>query len=387
MKRFFLIAAAAVLSLAMLAGCAKNAPADPDATQETVSADLNSEETWNAVVATCGDHVMTNTDLSYYYWSGYAAFLNYYDVNVQNVLDLYTPLGEQMYNDTMTWEDFFVDNAITAFRQYSAISDLAAEKNFTLSESNQTMLDNLEEELTKSAEEMGFTTAAEYLQTNYGPGASVETYAAYMRTYMTVLEYMTQAQSEITFTDDEIVANFEKNKDAYAEVGVEQDDRNMVSLRYLSLFEYDQEWEDSNGNVITTAQEIFDTMLDEWEAAEDHSEEAFMALGEKWVNYGVQQNFIEQMSPGGGNEQEIEAWSFDEHRQPGDYYALASDAGYFMLYFVGTCDHPFWFEQSRYDMQYEAFSAVIDERINSMSFETHLEQVVISEIADMYAAD
>ena len=373
MKRSILILTALLLSLSILCGCAKNG-------EEAQSG----KDEWDTVVARCGDHELTNATLSYYFWSGYGAFLNYYDSSSQTILDLYTPLDEQQYSEDMTWEDYFVDNAMTAFRQYSAICDLAAEKGFTLSDANRAMLENLEQELQTTAEEMGFETALEYLQTNYGPGASMDSYRDYMEDYMTVVEYVTQAQAESSFTDAEIEANFDDNSASYEEKGIKKDSRNMVSLRYLTLFEYDNAWENSAGETISSAGDVFDKLLEEWETSDDHSEDAFMALGEKWATYGVQQNYVEQMAPDSGNEPQIETWAFDATRKPGDFYALASNSGYFLLYFVGTCDHPYWYEQSLYDLRYTAFSKIVDDRINSMEFSMEPEKITISKSMDMY---
>lgn len=375
MKRSLLMMIALVLCLSILAGCAKHGEDSQPG-----------QEVWDVVVAQCGDHKLTNATLSYYFWSGYGAFLDYYDSNAQSILDLYTPLSEQQYTDDMTWEDYFVDNALTAFRQYSAICDLAEEKGFTLSQSNAAMLENLESELQATAEEMGFQSALEYLQTNYGPGASMESYREYMKDYLTVYEYVAKAQGEYQFSDAEVEANYDDNAASYAELGIEKDDRNMVSLRYLTLFEYDNAWEDANGETISSAGDVFDSLLEDWETSEDHSEAAFMQLGEVWSNYGVQQNYIERMGPNSGNEEQIEEWAFDEERQPGDYYALASNYGYFLLYFVKTCDTPYWYEQSLYDLQYTAFSQTINDRINSMDFSMNAEEIVIAESQDMYEA-
>lgn len=369
---------ALLLCVALLVGCTPEQQTNPEENQVK-------DEEWGEVVAQCGDHTLTNATLSYYFWSGYAAFLNYYDSNAQVYLDLYTPLNEQQYSDDMTWEDYFINNALTAFRQYSAVCDLAQERGYTLSEENAKLLENLEEELLATAQEMGFSTAEEYLQTNYGPGATVDSYRDYMADYLMVREYIAAAQGEYTFTDEEIEANYDQNADSYAQQGIEKEDQVMASVRYLALFEYDEPLEtEALGTV--TAGEIFDDLMTEWEDSDDHSEEAFMKLGEKWSNYGVVQNYVEQMRPGGGNVEDIEEWVFDEERAPGDDLALQSDYGYFLVYYVKACEHPYWFEQSLYDLRYGAFSSVVNEKIESLEFSFDADKIVIAQSQDLYAS-
>ncbi len=369
-----------LLCMTLLVGCASEESAQTDPQQDQVDA-----KAWETVVAQCGEHSLTNATLSYYFWSGYAAFLNYYDSSAQVYLDLYKPLNEQQYSDDMTWEDYFINNALTAFRQYSAVCDLAQERGYTLSEANAKLLENLEQELLATAQEMGFESAQDYLQTNYGPGATVENYRAYMADYLMVREYIAAAQQEYNFTEQQIEENYDQNASSYAERGVEKEDQVMASVRYLALFSYDQPLEtEALGTV--TAGEVFEMLMTQWEESEDHSEEAFMKLGEEWSNYGVVQNYVEQMRPNGGNVEEIEDWVFDQERKAGDYLALESDHGYFLVYYSKPCDHPYWYEQSLYDLQYSAFSAIVNEKIESMDFSFEADQIVIAQSQDLYAA-
>ena len=59
-----------------------------------------------AAVVTCGDFVLTNRDLSYYYWSEYFYFVNAVGENLAG-FDASAPPDAQMYDDTRTWQDFF----------------------------------------------------------------------------------------------------------------------------------------------------------------------------------------------------------------------------------------------------------------------------------------
>ena len=289
MRRFgnlFKTCLAIVLCMAILSGCGAKPAADttpaPEAESETETVTEVTEEDWNKIVAQFGNHTLTCAGFSYFYWASYTSFLNYHGADAKNYLDLYTPLDQQMYSEDLTWEEYFINDALMAYKQYCTLNDLAAAEGFELSEDAQRTLENLPEELLKTAQAMGFETVEEYLQANYGGGATVENYSDYLKHHFVVQEYTAKLQESFDFSDEEIEKYYDEHAEQYEQAGVTKEDVKMAQLRYIMILPADDSEES-----YSAIDKAFNEMLEDWELWEDKSEEGFMAFGEKMEREGL----------------------------------------------------------------------------------------------------
>ena len=387
MRRFgnlFKTCLALVLCMAILAGCGAKPPAaaepapESETGVETVS-DLT-EEDWNKIVAQFGNHTLTSAGFSYFYWASYTSFLNYHGSDAKNYLDLYTPLSQQMYSEDLTWEEYFINDALMAYKQYCVLNDLAAAEGFELSEEAQKTLEELPDELLKTAQAMGFETVEEYLQANYGGGATLENYTDYLKHHFIVQQYTSKLQESFTFTDEEIEQYYDDHADEYAENGVTKEDVKMAKLRYIMILPADDSEE--SYNAIDTA---FNEMLEDWELWEDKSEEGFMSFGEKWSEKGFAQDYLDAVAPGTVYFSFFDDWVFHEPRTAGDTRTWVMQSGDYLFYYVGQRDEVYWRSQTRYDMCRDAFTTFLLQQISNYSFTVQAENIVISEAADLYS--
>ena len=367
------------MCLAVFTACGSKT-AEPEAPAEPAEEESGAtSEEWNRTVATFGDHTLTSAMFSYFYWASYTSFLNYYGSDAQNILDLYTPLSEQMYSEDLTWQDYFIENAFMAYRQYCALNDMAEADGFELSETAQNTLANAENELQGVAETMGFETVEEYLVANYGGGSTFENYMEYIHDHFVVQEYTAQLQNSFAYTDEEVEAFFDEHAAEYAEKGVEKIDVNMAKLRYLMILPADDSEE--SYTAIDTA---FDEMLADWETWEDKSEEGFMSFGEKWSEQGFAQDYLDAVAPGTIDFSYFDDWTFGEPRTLGDIRTYYRQSGDYMFFYVGQTDEVYWRSQARYDMSYDAFTSFMLEKIDTYEFETFPENIIIAQSADLY---
>lgn len=370
----FKICLALLLCVAMLAGCAPK-PADAPDPEPGVVTDVD----WNAIVAQFGNHTLTSAGFSYFYWASYTSFLNYHGADAQNILDLYTPLDQQMYTEDLTWQDYFINDALMAYRQYCVLNDLAAADGFELSETAQNALANGEEELRETANLMGFETAEEYLQANYGPGASLESYLDYVEHHFVVQEYTSVLQDSFTFTDEEVERFYDEHAEQYVQNGVLKDDTKMARLRYLMVLPEDDS--DESYDAIDTA---FREMLEDWELWEDKSEEGFMSFGEKWSEKGFAQDYLDAVAPGTIYFSYFDAWCFEEPRALGDTRTWLMESGDYLFFYVKQLDDIYWRSQTRYDMSRDAFTTFLLSQISAYAWTIYAENIVISEADDLY---
>jgi len=371
------------LCLALFTACGEptvTQPEEPAANStDTEDTQTFTDEDWNQIVAEFGEHSLTSAMFSYFYWASFTSFLNYYGSDAQNILDLYTPLDEQMYSEELTWQDYFIDNAMMAYRQYCVLNDMAKEDGFALSETAQNTLANAEEELLTTAQGMGFETVEEYLQANYGSGANMDNYKEYLHDHFVVQEYTARLQNSFDYTDEEVEAYYDENAEEYEANGIEKIDVNMAQLRYLMILPADDSEESYN-----TMDATFDEMLADWEQWEDKSEEGFMAFGEKWSDEGFAQDYLDAVAPNTIYFSYFDDWVFDEPRTLGDTRTYYMESGDYMFYYIGQTDEVYWRSQASYDMSYDAFTAFILEKISGYEFTTYPENIIIAQSDDLY---
>ena len=140
-----------------------------------------------------GDATLTNGLLQIFYWRSYYDFLNNYNNYIAYIgLDTTKPLGEQtcgMSSTPMTWEQFFLDNAIQTWAQYQSIRNEALAAGYTTSADAQAQIDSGAELLETSAQQYGFDSVQAMLEADFGAGVTAETYGAYLELYMSSMDY------------------------------------------------------------------------------------------------------------------------------------------------------------------------------------------------------
>ena len=106
--------------------------------------------TADTVVATIGEHTLTNSQLQVYYWMEVQNFLNTYgNYAAYFGMDYTQPLDTQRcsYDETLTWQQFFLQTALTNWNQVQAMNLMAKEAGLNLSAEDQAYLDGLDDYL------------------------------------------------------------------------------------------------------------------------------------------------------------------------------------------------------------------------------------------------
>ena len=174
----------------------------------------------NAVVV---DGEKLNTvELNYFYKDYIYAFSDQYSdygnyaytyLQLYTGLDVTKPLDEQVYNNTTgeTWADYFVkaaqDNAKWTFGMYNK----AVRENFTLTDTEEKSLAQMEENLDTIAAYYGYSNAKQYLRAYYGPGSTVKSYMQYKRIETIANSYAAAYYNGLEFKDADY-REYEKDK-------------------------------------------------------------------------------------------------------------------------------------------------------------------------------
>ena len=248
-----------------------------------------SEQTAEWVVATMGDYELTNRRLQVFFWMQVYDLMEYYTEQYGDYaayylnLDPSKPLSEQVYDKEtgMTWEQFFLEEALFTWHRYQALTDEAQKAGYQMPEEYQKEFEGLYASMEESAKKSLFPTVDDMLQADLGKTVTFEDYRYYMELYYTANLYFTDVTSKLTFTDAELDTYFEENKEMLSEYGIAKDDDKLVDYRKILVKPVSSKDEDGKSVITeqawadcqTKAQEILNT----WQSGEK-TEDSFGKL-------------------------------------------------------------------------------------------------------------
>ena len=331
----------------------------------TVEADALTEDVLNREIAVCGDDHLTNRELPYYYWQQYYTLMNNYGSYASYFIDTSTPFDQQMcmFDDTRTWQQYFLQAAITNYENVTAIWQEARLAGFQLSQEDQDYLDELDGQITVAAASYSYGSADEYLQMAYGPAATLTSYHAFVERQITASAYLQVLVDEKPYTEDDISKYYDDNADSYAGNGIEKSDVKMVNVRHILI---QPEGKNDDGTYTdeawAEAEKKANDLLTEWQNGE-HTEDSFAFMAaENSQDPGSVENggLYEDIYPGKMVD-EFDAWCFDPARQPGDTGIVKTSYGYHIMYFSSTGEHAYWYVRAEEDYLNELSVRVLQE--------------------------
>lgn len=341
----------------------------------------------HTVVATVGDMELTNSGLQLYFWQAANDFYNNYGYYLDSsVLDFDKPLDQQIYDEATgtTWQQYFLDAALSSWSRYAALCMYAQENGFALTAELQANLDSIPSQLETMAQSYGYKTAEEMLAADMGAGCELDGYMEYVRTNMIAAQYLDAQYASVVPTMEEIETYYKENEAALNENGIFNDGSRTVDARHIlicpkggttdengSVTYSDAEWEACRAE----AQKI----LDQWKA-EGATEELFAQYAATYTEDPG------SMSTGGlysdiyvGQMVEpFETWCFDESRQYGDSGLVQTTYGYHIMFFVDSRE--VWITNVSDAITYERTLAMVDEAAAKWPLEVNYKKIVMGEV-------
>lgn len=380
------------------AGEAATEPVAAETVEATIPADGNPEDvtckgsysvsdeevaaTADTVVATIGEHTLTNRNLQVYYWMEVQNFLNTYgNYAAYFGMDHTQPLDTQRctYDENLTWQQFFLQTALVNWNQVQAMNLMAKEAGVTVSAEDQAYLDGLDAYLEQTA--AGFGLSVEELMTaNFGPGADKEGYRYFQELYLNGLPYYQAESAKMVPTQEDLETYFAEHEEDYAASGVTKDSK-FVDVRHIlvqvkggttaedgTVTYSDEDWK--------SCEEAAQAILDAWLAG-DKTEESFAALAtEKTEDPGsqgtgglYQQVYEGQMVPA------FNDWCFEESRAYGDYGLVQTNYGYHVMFFVGS--EPQWISYAESDWMNEQSTKLLETIVAAYPMEVSYENIAL----------
>lgn len=143
------------------------------------------------------------------YITQYGSYLSYFG------LDTSKDLSTQMYSDTLTWQDYFEQNAVESLKQNKALMAEAKAAGFTYDTTDE--YNTFKETIKTSAAAAGVSDK-EYVRSIYGSYATMGCIEEYVKNDMVMNAYYQKLQEDNAPSDDEIQSYYEENKATYDSV-------------------------------------------------------------------------------------------------------------------------------------------------------------------------
>lgn len=402
-KKIALSVVAIVLLLAIIAGLltmgikpSQEAPADTGAPafQGTVPADgeagtvtekgsysIADEEAANTaseIVATMGEHTLSNSQLQVYYWNYVQTYLNsengYYAM-MAGAVDFSQPLDMQpcAEDPTLTWQQFFLNGALENWKFMQALAIEAEAAGFVLSETDQAALDATPASLEDAAVQVGFANAEELIADRFGAGATVADYMHFETLYYHSIPYYYEASAALTVTDEEVEAFFTAHEQDYTALGLLRTDR-LVDVRHILIMPEGATNENIRTETFpeeawTASEKKAQDIVKEYQKGEQ-TEERFAELANTYTQDGNDSN-MDGVPDGGlytgitkstGFVPEFLAWCMDENRQVGDVEIVKTQFGYHIMYF--SKGEVLWPQYAEQDLLMEMSNRLITDAVD-----------------------
>lgn len=170
----------------------------------------------NKTVATVGGQEVSQLEFDYYYNVAKSNYYNTYGTYLSYMgLDITGDLSTQMYTDTLSWQDYFEQSAITSISQTRALAAQAEANGFSYDTAGE--YKNFQESLKLLAENYGISIRS-YVKQVYGPYATTSRIADFVKESILTSAYYAQVQEEKAPAEEAIQAYYEENVDYYDSV-------------------------------------------------------------------------------------------------------------------------------------------------------------------------
>ena len=349
----------------------------------TVS-DSQAQKAGDKVVATVNGQNLTNTMLQLFYRM---AVVEYVNSNADYLsylnIDIEKPFSEQpCYEDeTLTWEQYFINSAIESWRNYQSVYMMAVEDGFVPSEELEHSLQELPATMEEMAKEENFENGDALIADRFGAGCTVADYEAYCRMYYISAEYI-----NINPTAQDLEDYYTTNKDLFDQYGIGKESGNMVNVRHILICPEGGETNEETGEVTYTQAQLdacYDkakSVYEEWKNGEA-TEESFAALAKEksedggssadgglYAGITAETNFVEPFLN----------WCMDASRQLGDTGIVQTDYGYHIMYFAYT--QPQWEYYALTYFQSEYASKKIEAGREKWPMEVEYKNIALAEL-------
>ena len=247
-------------------------------------------------------------DVNYYYTNAYQSFMQ--SGYGSYFIDTNAPLDSQTYvgDDTMTWADYFREEAVNTMKLIHAACKAAEAEGITLDDDDKAAIAANIESVKATAEAYDYSYES-YLTAMFGSLMTPEIYEENLERSALATKYTSNYHDSLTFTDEEVQAYYEEHKNSY----------DIVDGGYMTISGKPETKRDADGNIIDATEAEKAAAL---EKAKNTAEEALATLGEGELTLEKIARLHNVSYTGGNNTSYTSGiamdWLFDSARVEGD---------------------------------------------------------------------
>ena len=193
--------------------------------------------------------------LNYYYSNSYMNFYNSYSAYLSYGLffDPSASLADQMYDETTTWRDFFLDSAVQNMTQIQVLNKAADAAGYTLSEEDEAAYEEAVASIETGWEDLGYSNLEQYINLNFGKGVDMDMIREELyRTYR-ASSYSQHIYDSYEYSADELDAYYAEHADEY----------DNISYAYIADYDGVMDTEAAAAAVNGTDEETFTAYMEE----------------------------------------------------------------------------------------------------------------------------
>ena len=286
----------------------------------------------NSTAVTIDGEKYTAAEVEFYYWNSYNNFMNNYNYLASYIgLDSTASLKSQTMTDSAaemlgaelgsTWHDYFLDQATAQMAAMQKLEQQAKAEGYTYSDSVQAQYDDTIASIQSSAAANGYSLK-EYLSNSYGALMTEKVFTEQLMRVAKYSDYITSYQNSLQYTDDEINAAYEADKNSYDRVSYE-----TVSVSGAAKSTTDAEGntveptEEEEAAALAAAKETAEQILKDYKAGKD-----LEALATEDAKYS-------KTEEGTYSASDLGEWLFDSARKSGDCTVIESGTTYYVAVF------------------------------------------------------
>lgn len=280
----------------------------------------------NKTAVTIDGEKYTVNDVAFYYQQSYQGFLNQWGGYASLVgLDTSKSLKSQYaFGGTeQTWDDYFKEQAVETMKFVHASNAEAKANDVTLDQETKDSIDAGIASMKEAASSAGYTYK-QYLAAMFGSTMTPSAYEKLMEEYLLAYQYGAQVQDGFSFTEDEIKAYYDENKNTY----------DLVDGGYVTVSGRPETKTDADGKTIEATDE-------EKSAALENAKKTAEAILAAYKKGGDLEKLAEENSASYYSSKTMSYsnsttgnWLFDAARKSGDAQVLHGDDD--TSYFVGV---------------------------------------------------
>lgn len=327
----------------------------------------------NATYVMIGEHEIKKAEYDYYFhssintlYASYGSYLSYMG------LDLSSDLSTQYYTDTMTWQDYFDQQAVAQLQQVYALCEAAEEAGFEHDATED--VNDFVEAMEEAATSVSYSTS-DYIKASYGNFVTLKEAKKFVANDSLANAYYEKLSEDTEITEDEITAYYEENKENYdsvdyltcaieaviPETEVEEVETDAAETEAETTEETETTDATEAAETEEASEETESETLSEEEQAEKEAQEAaikaaaleeaenkanemagkltdaasFETLAETYATDSEAEVKKENVKKSSVSVTEMAEWLFAEERQAGDVTVIADETNetYYVVYF------------------------------------------------------